>query len=80
MKASFKLRNKTRRQSGCTLLINPVRSAIGWDCVRQYEYDEGTSLGSLEFVISYDVATLVHQFDLTGKRAKDLSDLFEKLI
>ena len=80
MKTSFKLRNKTKRQSGCTLLINPARTAIGWDCVRQYECDEGTRLGHLEFVTAYDVATLSHQFDLTGKRAKALSDLFDNLI
>jgi hypothetical protein len=80
MKTTFKIRNKTNRQSGCTLLINPLRSSIGWDCVRQYECDEGTRLGTLEFVISYDIATLARQFDLTSKRARELSDLFDSIL
>ena len=80
MNTSFKIRNKTNRQSGCTLIIDPIRHALGWDVVRQYECDEGTRLAGSEMVISYDVSTLAHQFDLTGKRAKELSNLFEKLI
>ena len=80
MKATFKLRNKTRRQSGCTLIIDPVRHALGWDVVRQYDCDEGTRLAGSEMVISYDVPTLVQQFSLTSKRAKKLSDLFDSML
>ena len=80
MKTTFKLRNKTNRQSGCTLLINPVRDAIGWDCVRQYECDEGTRLARPELVISYDAGTLSSQFDITYKKASELSNLFDSLI
>lgn len=80
METTFKLRNKTSRQSGCTLLINPVRNALGWDCVRQYECDEGTRLAGAELVMSYDVTTLAQQFDLTSKRAKALSNLFDSLL
>jgi len=75
----FKLRNKAHRQSGCTLLIDPVRSAIGWDCVRQYNCDEGVRLAGAELVIAFDPATLARQFDLTHKRAKQLSDLFSEI-
>ena len=77
---TFKLRNKTTRQSGCTLLINPMRNAIGWDCVRQYESNNGTHLAGSELVIAYDVASLAHQFDLTSKRAKELSNLLDNLL
>ena len=81
MKPSFKLRNNTARQSGCKLLINPVRTAIGWDVVRQYTSDEmGEEMGVPEMVISYDANTLAHQFDITHKKAQDLSNLFESLI
>jgi len=80
MKTTFKLRNKTNRQSGCTLLIDPVRNALGWDVVRQYECDEGTRLTGAEMVISYDVSTLARQFDLTSKRARELSDLFDSML
>jgi len=81
MKTTFKLRNKTNRQSGCTLLINPVRTALGWDVVRQYTIaDEGERLGVSEFVIAYDSTTLARQFDITHKKAGELSNLFESLI
>ena len=81
MQTSFKLRNKTARQSGCTLLINPVRTALGWDVVRQYTTDDmGECLGVAEFVISYDTGTLVSQFDITHKKASELSNLFASLI
>ena len=81
MQTSFKLRNKTARQSGCTLLINPVRTALGWDVVRQYTSEEtGERLGVSEFVISYDTGTLAHQFDITHKKASELSNLFASLI
>jgi hypothetical protein len=80
MKTTFKLRNKTNRQSGCTLIIDPVRHALGWDVVRQYDCDEGTRLAGSELVISYDVPTLVQQFSLTSKRAKKLSDLFDSML
>jgi len=81
MQTSFKLRNKTARQSGCTLLINPVRNAFGWDVVRQYTTEEaGERLGVSEFVISYDASTLASQFDINHKKASELSNLFESLI
>lgn len=80
MKTTFKLRNKTSRQSGCTLLINPIRTAIGWDCVRRYTCDEGERLAPSEFVIAYDVTTLAQQFNLTSTRAKELSNLFDTLL
>ena len=75
----FRLRNKTSRQSGCTLLIDPVRNAIGWDCVRQYECDEGSRLAGSELVIAFDPVTLANQFDITNKRAEQLSDLFSDI-
>jgi hypothetical protein len=81
MKTSFKLRNKTARQSGCTLLINPLRNAIGWDVVRLYTCDDiGEQLGVSEFVISYDAGALARQFDITYKKASELSNLFDSLI
>jgi hypothetical protein len=81
MQTSFKLRNKTARQSGCTLLINPVCTALGWDVVRQYDSKEtGLRLGVSEIVIAYDASTLAHQFDITHKKAAELSNLFDSLI
>lgn len=81
MKTSFKLRNKTARQSGCTLLIDPVCTALGWDVVRQYDSKEtGLRLGVPEIVIAYDIGTLSSQFDINHKKALELSNLFDSLI
>ena len=80
MKTAFKLRNKTARQSACTLEINPVKGFMGWDVVRIYEMDGEERTGYPEFVSAYDVSTLRCQFDITHKRAKALSDLLSDLI
>ena len=81
MSTSFKLRNKTSRQSGCTLLIDPLRTAVGWDVVRVYENTErGDVVGRPEFVMAYDVNTLINQFDISPTKARALSDLFDSLV
>ena len=81
MKTSFRLRNKTSRQAGCVLKIDPAKTNFGgWDTVRVYDTDEGEMIGKSEFVISYDASTLMNQFDITYKRAKALSDLFSDLV
>ena len=81
MNASFKLRSKTARQSGCTLLIDPLRTAFGWDVVRIYESAERDDVvGRPEFVIAYDVNTLINQFDISPTKARALSNLFDSLV
>lgn len=80
METKFKLRNKTARQSACTLKINPVKGFMGWDVVRVYEMDGEERTGYPEFVSAYDISTLRCQFDITHNRAKALSDLFSDLV
>ena len=76
----FKLSNKTRRKPSMSLQIRSKQpGAHWWDVCKTYNDGEIEWDGSVEMVIAYDVASLVNQFSITPRKAKELSEIFSDL-
>lgn len=77
----FKTSKETKRKPASWIRISQREDgAQWWDVCREYRHEGLEWDGSSEMVLAYDVTSLMHQFGLTPRRARELSDLFSDLV